>query len=77
MFLTSITLVANPSSPAEVIRFFTILSVIVLSGGTHCHPPNGSDIKLAKNNHCLTSGDYIIASESAKFSHAGGFKCWL
>lgn len=37
MFLTGITLMANPSSPAEVIHFFYIPPVIVLSGGTHCH----------------------------------------
>lgn len=37
MFLTSVTLMANPSSPRGGDSFFTTPSVIGLSGGTHHH----------------------------------------
>lgn len=91
MFLSSITLMANPSSPAEVIRFFTIPSVIVLSEA-YIVTANWLWHQIGKNNQCtlewvhkeaLRHSAIPCPSQTATPSHlqqlyilAGGLSLW-
>lgn len=75
MFLTSITLMANPSSPTEVIHF-------IISHQSSCWVEAHATAKwlwhqIGKNHQCPSSSDNIIAQKLAKFSPADGFECWL
>lgn len=75
MFLTGITLMANPSSPAEVIHFFMSHQSLCWVEA-HIVTAKWLWHQIGKNNQSFCA-DYIIASALAKFSHAGGFKCQL
>lgn len=75
MFLTSIALMAEPSSPAEVIRF-------IISHRSSCWVEEHVTAKwlwhrIGKNNQHPQSSDYINGQELAKFPHADGSECWL
>lgn len=69
MFLRSITLMANPSSPAEVIHF-------LLSHQSLCWVEAHIIIakwlwhRIGKNNQCWACGDYITASDLAQCTHS-------
>lgn len=75
MFLTSIALMAEPSSPAEVSHF-------IISHQSSCWVEAHVTAKwlwhrIGKNNQHPLSSDYINGQELAKFSHADGSECWL